>query len=48
MGEELIKRNGPLCEPIRQRVAFKIFHHDEIDAIVMTDVMNDTNVRVIQ
>ena len=47
VGEKLIERNGTSCKPIRQRLAFEIFHADEIDSIVVAYVVNNTDVGMI-
>ena len=45
-GQGLIERQWTSCEPRRKRLAFQILHHQEVDAVLMTDVVQRADVRV--
>ncbi len=46
--EELIERQRPFSKLFGQRGALEIFHHEEIDAICVADVVQDADVRMPQ
>ena len=46
--DDLLQRQGTLLQPLRQRLTFDALHHQVIDAIMQTDIVQDANVRVIQ
>jgi hypothetical protein len=44
----LIQRQRSLLEPMSQRFALQILHYQEIRAIMLAEIVNVTDVRVIQ
>ena len=45
--ERLVQWQRPLLEPLGQRVALQVFHHQEVDAVLAPDVVERANVRVV-
>jgi len=43
-----LNREGPAYESVRQRFAFEILHHEEIEPILVPDVVQRADVRVIE
>jgi len=46
--QHLFQRERPFPEPLRQGLPFHAFHHQIIDSILMTHVVQNANVRMIQ
>ena len=46
--ERLIQRQRALLQPLGQRVALQILHDQEVDPVLLADVMQSANVRVVQ
>ena len=46
--ERLIQRQRPLLQPLGQRVALQVLHHQEVDPVLGADVMERADVRVVQ
>ena len=44
----LFGRERALGKPRRQRLAFEVFHHQEVDALVAADVVQGADVRMVQ
>src|SRR5215467_14982015 len=44
----LLKREWAFLQPFGQRLSLHALHHQKIDAVLLTDIMEHTNVRVIQ
>ena len=40
--------NAPFLQPLGQRVALQVLHHQEVDPVLAPDVMERANVRVVQ
>ena len=43
-----IERQRPLLQPIGQRLAFQVLHHEERRAVVLADVVERADVRMIE
>jgi len=46
--QDLLDRQRVFHEPLRQRLAFEIFHHQKINSVLMSSVVERANVRMIQ
>ena len=46
--KDLIQRDWPLLEPCGERLAVQVLQHQEIDPLVVPDVVQHADVRVIQ
>ena len=46
--QHLFQRQRTFQQPLRQRLAFEIFHHQEINAVLLADVVERADVRMIQ
>ena len=47
VANDLIERQRTAPNPLGQRVTLKVLHDDEVNAILIADVVNSTNVRVV-
>ena len=48
VAKHLVERQAAARQPRRQRLAFEKLHHQEVDAVLMADVVQVADVRVIQ
>ena len=48
VSQRLADREGAVGDPIGQRLPLEILHHEEIDAILLADVVEDADVRMVQ
>jgi hypothetical protein len=46
--QRLFERQRPFFESLRQRLAFDALHHQELDAVLSSNVVQHANVRMIQ
>jgi hypothetical protein len=46
--QHLIQRQRTFLQPLSQRLAFQILHHQEISSVLMADVVKRADVRMIQ
>ena len=46
--ESFIERQRAFLEPVRQRLALDVLHHEVLDAVLASDIMKDADVRMIQ
>ena len=46
--QNLLHRQRPFLQSFRQRLSLHALHYQKIDAVLLTDIMEHTNVRVIQ
>ena len=46
--QHLLRRQRAFQQPLRQRLAFQILHHQEIDPVLVADVVEGADVRMIQ
>jgi hypothetical protein len=46
--EHLLQRERTFRQPLGQRFALQVLHHQEIDSVLMSDVVEDADVRMIQ
>jgi len=46
--EHLLQRQRPLLQTLGQRFALDAFHHQVVDSVLMTDVVQHADVRMIQ
>ena len=44
----LTEWQGAPLKPRRQRLAFDVLHHQVVDTVLMTDIVNDTDMRMVQ
>ena len=44
----LVDAHGPTPEPVLERFAFEALHHEEVDAVLVADVVQRADVRVIE
>ncbi len=44
----VIDRQRAFLEPIRERLAFQVLHHQVIGAVLMADVVKRADVRMVQ
>ena len=45
---DLIERERALLQAIRERLALQVLHHQEVDAVLAADVVEDADVRMAQ
>ncbi len=46
--QNLIRREGPLREAVSQCLAFQVLHHQVVDSILVTDVVERADVRMAE
>ena len=46
--QHLLHRQRTFLQPLRERLAFEIFHHQKINSVLMADVVEGADVRMIQ
>ena len=46
--QRLIQRQRHVLQPLRQRDALQVFHHQEVDPVLGPDVVERANVRMVQ
>ena len=46
--ERLLQRQGPLGQPLGQRLALQVLHHQEVHAVLAPHVVERADVRVVQ
>jgi len=46
--QRFVERERPAPDPIRERLAFQVLHHEEVDVALLADVVQRADVRVIQ
>src|SRR5262249_22109157 len=47
-GEERVELRRTVCQRVLECLAIEILHHDERTALVITDFVNSTNIRMIE
>lgn len=45
--QRLLETQRPVPEPLGQRLTLEVLHHEEVDAILVADVVEGADVRVI-
>src|SRR5262245_17489694 len=48
IAQRLVDRQAPAREAVAERLAFEQLHHQEADAVLLTDVVQRADVRVVQ
>ena len=48
IAQRLIQRQRPFLQPLRERIAFQILHHQVIDVVLLADIVERADMRVIQ
>ena len=46
--QDLVRRERPFLEPMGQRLAFQVLHHQEVDAVLVADIVERADVRMAQ
>jgi hypothetical protein len=46
--QSLILRQGALTQPVGKRLAFQVFHYEEVDIVLTPDIVEAADVRMIQ
>lgn len=46
--ESLVQRQRSFLQPLRQRLPLEVLHDDEIHAVLLADVVEGTDVRMVQ
>ena len=46
--QHLLQRQRTFQQPLRERLAFEILHHQKINSVLMADVVERADVRMIQ
>jgi hypothetical protein len=47
-GQEVLESNRPFLETLRQRLTFDTLHHQVVDPVLLSNVMQDANMGMIQ
>ncbi len=46
--EDLIEGQAPALQPVGERFAFEVFHHQVMGAVLMADVVQGADIRIVQ
>ena len=46
--QHLVQRQRALLQPVRQRFAFQVLHHQVVDSVLLADVVQRADVGMIQ
>ena len=46
--ESLVEGERAFSQQVRKRLTFDVLHHDEIQAVLSTDIVEGTDVRMVQ
>ena len=46
--QRLLLRQRPLLQPVGERLAFEVLHHQVVDAVLLADVVDGADVGMVQ